>query len=86
MSVRLIKKSDDGTICANSMKNGQLAEIVKWPNGMYVGETIQRCGSRLDMIGRDIVLSVALDSRDDDRRVRLLEPGELIEVIENSGK
>ena len=90
MSVKLIKNNDDGTICVSDMKDGQLAEVVKWGGSehAYVGWTIHRCGNRLNMIGRHCgySLGIIFEERHEDCRVRLLRPGELIEVVENDGK
>lgn len=66
-----------------NLKDGQLAVITSWaicPSKR--GEVVQRYRNTLITVGKDSgrAYPTVLENLDEDYRVRVLEPGELIEV------
>ena len=86
MSVKLTGKSD-GTICVNDMKDGQLAEVTAWLDNRLLGRVVQRRNNVLIGVGcgGESAFPLIFEERHEKYRVRLLEPGEMIEVVENDG-
>ena len=99
MSVKLHKKEDElPGISVLEMEDGQLAEVLSWsdvPGGKDMpGEIVQRygdtalirLGGRSGLGCRFLFCECGKEAKeriDRDCRVRLLEPGELIKVVDN---
>lgn len=87
MGVKLVKDSKYNTISVLDMSDGDIAEIISWTNKQYVGTIVQRYINVLITVGSssgkawtgifdiDKNSSAAADCR-----VRLLVPGEKIEI------
>ena len=87
MSVKLVETDRLPGIPVDRMKDGQIGVITLWEGHPDVlGRVVQRNGSNLISIGKSSgcgwanVLQAADNSG---RRVRLLEPGERIEIVGN---
>jgi hypothetical protein len=83
MSVRLRKETQRSGICIHDMKDGDIGEVVGWPVGCYIGRIVQRYGKCLLVIGSqsgDGWGPIFDAPRNEDRRVRILEPGEILEI------
>lgn len=86
MSVKLTNQIEED-IPVFEMKDGQIAIITKWGNSPeYIGRIVQRYGDELITIGMNSHyrwdnLSDGLLSPE--CRVRLLQPGETITIVEN---
>lgn len=90
MSVKILRPQCLPGICVNDMKDGQLAEILRWPTQpSRVGEAVQRHGkaanATLIPIGQPSENSwpQVFAERHETCRVRLLEATECIGVVEN---
>ena len=85
MTVRLAVNGENRVVKANEMENGSIGQIVKWNNhNNYMGRIVQAYNNHVVPIG----LSSGHGWSDkeylpDDCLVRLLNPGELIEVVDN---
>jgi hypothetical protein len=88
MSVKLVEREAKPGICVNDMKDGQIAEVVMWNGSVVItGDIVQRWKDDLAILGEDSGESESYGSvfgrRREDLRVRLLEPGETIEIVDN---
>lgn len=82
MGVRLVNENDD-SICVDDMEDGQIGVIVAWVHREYIGRIVQRHSSSLISIG--CVSGQAFScffnaSKGESSRVRILQPGEKIEI------
>lgn len=86
MSVKLTNQIVED-ISVYEMKDGQIAVITNWGGSPYYnGEVIQRYGNSLITIGMDCgkAWPEFINEKPDSRfRVRLLQPGEAITIVEN---
>jgi hypothetical protein len=93
MACILAGKPDDGTTHINRMEDGEVGVITQWDNPSKIGLAIQRIGDSGDAISANGIAFLGLswkehaylslcDIEEDDspRRVRILQPGEKIEV------
>jgi len=89
MSVRLVETDYLPGIPVGQMKDGQIGVVVQWEREPdLLGRVVQRHGSRLISIGEPAgqTWSNLLQVSDTSGyRVRLLNPGEKIEVMDNIG-
>lgn len=89
MGVKLHEKQNDGTICVNDMKDGQIAVVWVWglagARSEYCGRLVQRNDCRLVSLGmpNENTWPDIFNNRREDCRVRLLKPGELLEITGN---
>ena len=84
MSIELKKRGN--IIPPKEMRDGQIAEIVKWSHDGYNGQIIQRYEDTLIVIGenRGKSFTTALSVTNDvGLRVRILEDGEVLIVKNN---
>lgn len=81
--MKLVKQNDD-SIPVMEMNDGQLAVIVQWGNeSSYNGIIVQRWRDHLIIIGESDCWSNIYKpgcGLSEDCRVRILQPGELLEV------
>jgi len=84
MGAKLHEPTQDGVVDVYDMCDGDLAVIVSWVMDDYVGKVLQRYGKYLTVVGAkkgsgfgDFFTQPIPDKR---CRVRILQPGELIEV------
>ena len=83
MGVKLVDKSDPTTINMHDMKDGDIGEIVEWPISSYTGRIVQRYKQYLLCVGRPSEYgwgTLFNTDRDESCRVRILQPGELLEI------
>ena len=81
MGARLHNDGTVGTILASELKDGAIAVITCWNHKQYIGRVVQRVDE--NMIGIGAPFGSRWDFPDDlpaTCRVRILQPGELIEV------
>lgn len=85
MNIALKKKEYSGTISAGEMVDGDIGEIIKWGEGSspYKGLIVQRFGDFLIQIGapRGNHWELYRFKEDQDKRIRILEPGDSIEIV-----
>lgn len=83
MSGVKLHKSEDNSIPVYDMEDGQIGIITKIKDmSEYNGKIVQRCGKYLIVIGApwgDVWDSI-LKNRQEECRVKILEPGTLIEI------
>lgn len=80
-----LHKQNDGSVPVTKMKDGDLAVITQWVNPNYVGRVVQRHRNFLIAVGENqgkglgefFYEGQVIDER---LSVRILQPGELIEV------
>lgn len=86
MSFKLVS-SVQNSIPASQMKDGQVGVITQWgTTPHYIGRIVQRYVNGLITIGRqsgESFSSNVLLHVNQDHRVRLLEPGEKLEIVDN---
>ncbi len=83
MGAKLHSKPSDETIAARDLRDGKIAVITAWANVQNdcVGEVVQRYEAKLVALGKTYGHSWPEASRiPTECRVRVLKPGELIEV------
>ena len=84
MGVKLRKEEQRPGICMHAMRDGDIGEIVDWPIPSYIGRIVQRYKSHLLTVGRPSeegwgdIYNLPYSNK---RRVRILEPGEVLEVV-----
>ena len=83
MPVKLSKNINPKTIPVQSMKDGQLAEIVESSSLEYIGKIVMRYKSILISVGEPYEQSwtAILDSLTATMKVRILESGEQITIV-----
>lgn len=84
MSVKLVENKKESLVCPKDMKDGQIGVIVEWPGTGYIGTVVQAYEDCLISVGEYSLKRWS--HRSDQNRsclIRLLEPGETIEVISN---
>ena len=84
MGVKLRKEEQKPGICVYDMKDGDIGEIVDWPIEQYIGRIVQRYKNCLLIVGQDSRKgwSEIFDRPHDNHcRIRLLQPGEMLEII-----
>ena len=84
MSVKLRKENDPMTINMHDMEDGDIGEIINWNVHDYIGRIVQRYGQHLLSVGQRSGKGWAgmfNAQRDENRRVRILEPGEVLEIV-----
>lgn len=84
MGVKLRKEEQRPGICMHDMKDGDIGEIVSWDHKFYIGRIVQRCGQYLISVGLSSGNGwgeVFNTPRKENRRVRILEPGEVLEIV-----
>jgi len=81
MGAKLHSKPSDETISALDLSDGQVAVITRWGNaGVHVGSVVQMVEDRIVSIGCRCLSWDHYCGLDQTHRVRVLQPGELIEV------
>ena len=82
--MKLHKTKQDNTIAAYHLADGQIAMITEWDVGeeYYVGRIIQRYDDILITLGKPngAAFTTALKILNEKLRVRVLEPGTLLEI------
>jgi len=80
--MKLHLKEQDNTIPVYDLKDGQIAVIIDWDYQGYVGRIVQRYEDILVTLGRSngSAFTTALTNRNEKLRVRVLEPGTLLEI------
>lgn len=81
MGAKLHSKPSDETIPALDLSDGQVAVITRWGNGgVHVGSVVQMVEDSIVSIGCRCLRWDHNCGLDQTHRVRVLQPGELIEV------
>jgi hypothetical protein len=80
--MKLHLKEQDNTIPVYDLKDGQIAIIISWDNPRHEGQIIQRYKDILITLGECSggAFTTALNNRNLRLRVRVLEPGTLLEI------
>ena len=84
MSVK-VKTTERGLVSPRDMEDGQIGVIVKWPGSNYIGTVVQAYEDYLISVGEYSLQRWSCRCEMDEKAllVRLLEPGETIEVVSN---
>lgn len=80
MGVKLAVKPVDGGVTPSQMAIGDLAEVLHDPAGIDVGRIAYRSGGMLHLLGGGRYWTTPENSG---LRVRILQPGETIEITED---
>ena len=80
--MKLHKTKQNNTIAVYHLADGQIAIITEWDNNVYVGRIIQRYEDILITLGKPngAAFTTALNILSEKLRVRVLEPGTLLEI------
>ena len=84
MSVKLVDQNNPTTINIHDMKDGDIGEIVDWPVRGCIGRVVQRYKDYLLTVGQESGNGwgkIFSTSRDEGRIIRLLQPGEMLEIV-----
>lgn len=80
MGAVLETKEKRGTVTPREMEDGQIGIIVSWTVTDLWGKLVQRWGGRLIVLGEPSGLSYVGLTNDPRCQVRILQPGEKIEI------
>jgi hypothetical protein len=73
-------------ICVQDMEDGEIGVIVGWTATHYIGSIVQRYGDSLITVakssGESWPEAFRYGKRWEDCRVRLLQPGDTLEIVE----
>ena len=75
----------NSSVPLQNMEDGQIAVITAWPDHEVEGRIVQKSGRSLILIGlplasHGLLFSSNLLDKDESRRVRILNPGTMIEL------
>ena len=87
MPVNIDNIPPDDSIPVSQMRDGQIAEIVSWPCGLYIADIVQRHGNDLFAIGEESGARWAgfflTTTTDTSHRVRILRNGTKLIIKSN---